>query len=99
MLHHAPCVAARTHPAPLAQIRHQKVLAALLTARPRKTVRQNTALQIFPQVTLYVCRHRVYHPICACIEPTRAPPSALKVYYEVNGGSDSQGYDGILFAL
>ena len=73
-LHHAPCVAARTHPAPLALIRHQKVLATLLTAHPRKPVRQNTALQIFPQVTLYVCRHRVYHPICACIEPTRAPP-------------------------
>ncbi len=53
-LHRAPCVAARPHPAPLARIQHQKVAAALLTARPRKTVRQNTALQIFPQVTLYV---------------------------------------------
>ena len=40
-LHHAACVAARTHPAPNARIRYQKVLAALLTARPRKPVRQN----------------------------------------------------------
>ncbi len=40
-LHHAPCVAARTHPAPLARVRHQKVLAALLTARACKPVRQN----------------------------------------------------------
>ena len=38
-----------------------------------KPVRQNVALHIFPQVTLYVCRHRIYHPICACIQPTRAP--------------------------
>ena len=37
-LHHAPCVATRTHCTPLAQVRHQKVLAALLTARPRKPV-------------------------------------------------------------
>ena len=42
-LHHAPCVAAQAHPASLAQIRYQKVLAALLTPRPRKAVRQNAA--------------------------------------------------------
>ena len=34
-LHHAPCVAAHTHPSPLARIRYQKVLAAHLTARAR----------------------------------------------------------------
>ena len=27
-----------------------------------------------------------------------APPAALKVYYEVNGGSDSQGHNEIPFA-
>ena len=43
-LHHAPCVAARAHPASLARIRYQKVLPALLTPRPRKAVRQNAAL-------------------------------------------------------
>ena len=32
-------------------------------------------LQIFPQVTLYLCRHRVYHPICACIQPARTTPA------------------------
>ena len=64
----------RFHPAPFARIRHQKVLAAPLTARPRKPVRQTAALQIFPQVTLSVCRHRVCHPIRACIQPTRTPP-------------------------
>ena len=37
-------------------------------------MRQNGALQIFPQVTLYVLWHRVYHPIRACLEPTRALP-------------------------
>lgn len=37
-------------------------------------MRQNGALQIFPQVTLYVRWHRVYHAIRACIEPTSAPP-------------------------
>ena len=35
-LHHAPCVAARAHPASLARLRYPKVLAALLTPRPRK---------------------------------------------------------------
>ena len=43
-LHHAPCVAAQAHPASLARIRYQKVLAALPTPRPRKAVRQNAAL-------------------------------------------------------
>ena len=42
---------------------------------PRKPVRQNVALQIFPQVTLYICRHRVYYPSCAGIQPARAPPA------------------------
>ena len=40
-LHHAPCVAARAHPASLARIRYRKVLAALLAARPRKAIPQN----------------------------------------------------------
>ena len=60
-LHREPCVTARIHPAPFARIRFQKVLATLFAAPPRKPVRQNAALQIFPQVKLYLCRHRVYH--------------------------------------
>ena len=59
-LHHAPCIAARTHPAPRTRIRNPKAQATHLTARPRKPVRQNAALQISPHITLYVCRHRVY---------------------------------------
>ena len=43
--------------------------------KPRKPVRRNAALQIFPQGTLSVSGHRVYHPICACIEPTRTTPA------------------------
>ena len=39
-LHHAPCVAAQAQPTSLAQISHQKVLAAHFTPKPRKTVRQ-----------------------------------------------------------
>ena len=41
---------------------------------PRKPMRRNAALQIFSQVTLYLCRQRAYHPSCACIQPARAPP-------------------------
>ena len=58
-LHHSPCVAARTHPAPLVRERYQKVLAALLTARPRKPVHQNATLQKLSQAALVVGPHRI----------------------------------------
>jgi len=38
-LHHAPCVASQSHPTTIARIRNQNILAAHLTARPRKPVR------------------------------------------------------------
>ena len=36
-LHHSPCVAARTRPAPLARIHYQKVLAGLFNSAPAQT--------------------------------------------------------------
>ena len=42
---------------------------------PRKPMRQNNALQIFPQVKLYLYRHRVYHSSCAGIQPARPTPA------------------------
>ena len=40
-----------------------------------KPVRQNVALHIFPQVKLYLYRHRVYHSSCAGIQPARPTPA------------------------
>jgi hypothetical protein len=56
-LHHAPCVAGRTHPAPLAGERNQEVVPALGAPRPGETVCQDSALEVSTQLTLNPGRH------------------------------------------